>query len=465
MNDVDLAFSPVHYLARQIADGDIDPVDLLELYLDRIARYDDVLHAYVTVFSDAARRAAEACAIAIREGRPIGRLHGVPIAVKDLCDVAGYSSGAGSLRRAGIVAAKNSAVVRRLLAAGAIVLGKTHMTEFAFGSWGTNAVTGTPRNPWDSNSFRVPGGSSSGSGVAVAAGLAPAAIGSDTGGSVRIPASVCGIVGLKTTFGRISTDGVVPLSSSLDTIGPMTRCVEDAALLFDVLKDDNGSQLQSSCGLDEGVAGLRIAAPPKRQLSSVNAAVYDAIAAACAALRRLGAHIEEVEFPEAYFGSASDMQNIISAEGYAATAELIDPEGAPLDPDVHARLLSGKNVTAAAYIRSLERQRDHRARFLAFLQDYAAALMPTTPVASVTLDQLEEQASTMSQLTRPVNYLGLCALAVPCGFNDSGLPLSFQVIGRPNEEPLLLRIGYAYEQSSPEQRRPNLDTFMTAAVR
>ena len=229
MTNADLAFAPLHQLARLVAVGKLDPVDLVELYLERIARYDGALHAFAALFPDESRRSAQARAMEVGRGIGLGRLHGVPIAVKDLIDIAGRSSGAGSLRRSGIVAAATSAVVERLAAAGAIILGKTHMTEFAFGSWGTNAVTGTPRNPWDARRHRVPGGSSSGSGVAVAAALAPAAIGSDTGGSVRIPASLCGVVGLKTTHGRLPTHGVVPLSPSLDTIGPIARCVEDAA--------------------------------------------------------------------------------------------------------------------------------------------------------------------------------------------------------------------------------------------
>jgi aspartyl-tRNA(Asn)/glutamyl-tRNA(Gln) amidotransferase subunit A len=457
MNDADIAFSPVHQLVPLIARGKLDPVDLVELYLARIARYDGTLHAYVTVFEDTARRMAKSRAMAIGEGSPLGPLHGIPIALKDLCDIAGQTSGAGSLRRSHIVATATSVVVERLLAAGAIVLGRTHMTEFASGSWGTNSVTGTPRNPWDPQRHRVPGGSSSGSAVAVAAGLAPAAIGSDTGGSVRIPASLCGTVGLKPTFGRVSLEGIVPLSPSLDSIGPLTRCVEDAALLFTVLSGDATAGRSVSAELSRGVAGLRFGTPLRRQLDSVAAPVSEAIATACNALRRLGARIDEVEFPDAYFGSSAQMQTIISAEAYAVNAAIVESPGPAMDPFAEARILKGKAIAAAEYIRARECQQVHRAQFLAFLQDFAAVLLPTTVVSALPVDRVDETVPTMPQLTRPVNYLGLSALAVPCGFDDAGLPLSLQIVAPPDAEALLLRIGRAYEQAVCLERHPDLE--------
>lgn len=466
MTDADLAFSPVHRLVSLIAGGKLDPVDLVGLYLSRIGRYDGALHSYVAVFEEMARKMAESRAMAVRAGSPLGSLHGIPIALKDLCDIAGQTSGAGSLRRGHIVATATSVVVERLLAAGAIVIGKTHMTEFASGSWGTNSVTGTPRNPWDAQCHRVPGGSSSGSAVAVAAGLAPAAIGSDTGGSIRIPASLCGIVGLKPTFGSVSLDGIVPLSPSLDSIGPLTRCVEDAALMFTVLSGDAAAGRSSllSFELNRGVAGLRFGTPLQRQLSNVASPVAEAIATACAALGRLGARVDEVEFPEAYFGSSSQMQTIISAEAYATNAALIESPGPAIDPFAKARLLKGKAVSAAEYIRARECQHVHRAQFLAFLQDFAAVLLPTTVVPALPLDRVDETVPTMPLLTRPVNYLGLSALAVPCGFDDAGLPLSLQIVARPYEEALLLRIGRAYERALCLQRRPDLEPFVVSAT-
>ena len=188
--------------------------------------------------------------------------------------------------------------------------------------------------------------------------------------------------------------------------------------------------------------------------------MYDAFVAACETLRGLGARVDEVELPQEYFSSAADMHIIIAAEAYVSNAALIETDGPPLDPHVEARLMQGKAVTAAAYIRAREHQRANSGRFLAFLKDFAAVLTPTTAVPALPLDQVDETASTMSRLTRPVNYLGLSALAVPCGFDDAGCPLSFQIIGRPYDEEGVLRIGYAYEQVAPQRRRPKIDALV-----
>ncbi|MFO1352130.1 MAG: amidase [Gammaproteobacteria bacterium] len=225
------AFTPIHQLAAAIRSGKIVPADLVELYLDRIQRLDPQLHAFVSVYADDARRAARAAGEALAAGHDLGPLHGIPIGIKDLVDIHGQITTGGSAAWNNRVSPLTATIVHKLRAAGMIVIGKTHTVEFAFGGWGTNQRMGTPWNPWDLAVQRTPGGSSSGSGVAVAAGLAPAAIGSDTGGSVRLPAAFCGVVGLKTTVGRISVHGVLPLCPTLDTIGPLTRSVEDAALL------------------------------------------------------------------------------------------------------------------------------------------------------------------------------------------------------------------------------------------
>jgi len=228
-------FLPAHRLAAEIAARRLSPVGLVEALLARIAAFDPKLHAFVDVYAEDARLAAEAADKAIRAGHAVGPLHGVPIALKDLIDLEGRVTTGGSQvwreRRSPVTAT----LARRLFAAGMIVLGKTHTVEFAMGGWGTNQHRGTPWNPWDPEVARTPGGSSSGSGVAVAAGLAPWAIGTDTGGSVRLPASWCGLSGLKTTIGRVSTYGILPLAPSLDTPGPMARSVEDAALLYGVI--------------------------------------------------------------------------------------------------------------------------------------------------------------------------------------------------------------------------------------
>src|ERR1700736_2691668 len=226
----DPASLPAHKLAEAIAARRLSPVDVVAAFLDGIAAQDAKLHAFVEVYADEARLAAEAADKAIRSGHAVGPLHGVPIALKDLIEIEGKIVTGGTLIWRDRLAKRTATLARRLIAQGMIVLGKTHTVEFAYGGWGTNARVGTPWNPWDPKVPRTPGGSSSGSGVAVAARLAPWAIGTDTGGSVRLPASYCGLTGLKVTIGRISTHGILPLSTTLDTPGPMARSVVDAAL-------------------------------------------------------------------------------------------------------------------------------------------------------------------------------------------------------------------------------------------
>jgi len=258
---------PVHALSAAIQTRKLSPVDLTEALLARIERLDGKLHAFIALYANEARLAAEAADKAIRSGHSVGPLHGIPIAVKDLVGLEGRVTTGGSKVWKDRISPTTATLARKLFAAGMIILGKTHTVEFATGGWGTNEHMGTPWNPWDLEVPRTPGGSSSGSGVAVAARLAPCAIGTDTGGSVRLPASWCGITGLKTTIGRISTHGVLPLAPTLDTPGPMTRSVEDAAILFNLLQgpdpldpvtlrhapDDPLPQLK------RGVAGLRLA--------------------------------------------------------------------------------------------------------------------------------------------------------------------------------------------------------------
>src|SRR5213082_1425950 len=271
-SNTDPTYQPAHQLAAEIAARRLSPVDIVEAFLARIARLDGKLHAYIDVYPDDTRLAAEAADKAIRSGHAVGPLHGVPIALKDLIDLEGRVTTGGSMawrdRRSPVTAS----LARKLIAAGMIVLGKTHTVEFAMGGWGTNEHLGTPWNPWDLETPRTPGGSSSGTGVAVAAGFAPWGIGTDTGGSVRLPGSWCGLSGLKTTIGRVSTYGILPLAPSLDTPGPMARSVEDAALLFSVMQGPDPLDPRTlsapppqhlTAGLRRGVQGLRLARMPQ----------------------------------------------------------------------------------------------------------------------------------------------------------------------------------------------------------
>jgi aspartyl-tRNA(Asn)/glutamyl-tRNA(Gln) amidotransferase subunit A len=458
----DLAFATVAELSAAFGARTLSPLEAVEALLARIAKRDPALHAFIDVYAADARLAAEAADKAIRSGHRVGPLHGVPVALKDLIDLEGRVTTGGSRAWATRVSPTTATLARRLIGAGMIVLGKTHTVEFAMGGWGTNTHLGTPRNPWDLAVHRTPGGSSSGSGVAVAAGLAPAAIGTDTGGSVRLPASWCGIVGLKVTAGRISTHGVLPLSTTLDTPGPMTRSVEDAALLYRVL---NGPDPLDPATLawtaDDplprlrlGVAGLRLGVLPEGERAGVDAEVLAAFDTAVEVLRRLGAVVAPVALPRPLAGYTAATGRIIGPEGYRAVGHLVDDPQLPLDPHVRPRILSGRGVTATDYLAALaQREADQRA-FAEAIADVDAVLTPTTQTPPIPIDQVD-QTGTPAHFTRVGNYLGLCGLALPDGFTRDGLPTSLQILCRAGQEATALRIGWAYEQATPwRTRRP-----------
>ena len=458
-----LAYAPIHALAVQLENGALSASALLDSCLQRIRRHDEKLHAFAAVYENEARAAAELADHALRAGQRPGPLHGIPIAFKDLLDIEGRVTTGGSLFWRERVSPVTATVVQRLTAAGMIPLGKTHMVEFAFGAWGTNTAMGTPWNPWDLRTHRVPGGSSSGSGVAVAAGLAPAAIGSDTGGSVRIPAALCGIVGLKTTVGRVSNHGALMLSETLDTLGPMARDVEDAALLFAAMHGPDAQDPQTLMhppvdvlsALKTGVAGLRLAVLPEDELGEVDPEVARAFATALDVMRGLGARIDTLTLPVSYKRLADLTGKLIAAEGYALHREWIDRDDLPFDPDVRDRIRWGKTLSAADYIRIMADRGRLRSEVDRLLRDFDALLLPSTPAPAVPLTGVDQSQSPMSRLTRPVNLLDLCALALPCGCTPGGLPISLQVAGRGYEEARILRIGWAFENATAwHQRRP-----------
>lgn len=453
-------FAPIHVLAPALADGSLRAVDLTELCLERIARLDGRLHAFVAVYAEGARAAAEAADRQRQAGLPLPPLHGIPIALKDLLEIEGRVTTAGAALWHDRVSTVTATAVRRLQAAGAVLLGKTHMVEFAFGAWGTNGPMGTPWNPWDAETHRVPGGSSSGSAVAVAGGLVPAAIGSDTGGSVRIPASQCGVVGLKVTVGRISNHGVVLLNEQLDTLGPLSRSVEDAALLFAALHgpDPADPRTLGAAPIDPlptlraGVAGLRLAVLPEDCLGQIEPETWAAFTAALAELRGLGARIEPVG-PLPWSEWSDGNGRLIAAEGYCRHRGYIDRDDLTFDGPVRDRLRAGRAIAAADYIEVQQRRDAARREILQRLQGFAALLLPTTPIPARSLAEVDQTVPTLSRLTRPVNFLDLCALSVPCGFTGSGLPLSLQIVGRPHDEAGILQIGWAYEAATIWHRR------------
>lgn len=462
MSRIDPVWATVAELSRAFGERTLSPVDAVEALLDRIRKRDPALHAYIAVYDADARLAAEAADKAIRAGHRVGPLHGVPIALKDLVDLQGRVTTGGSRVWKDRVSPVTATLAERLVAAGMIVLGKTHTVEFAMGSFGTNTHLGTPRNPWDPAVHRTPGGSSSGSGVAVAAGLAPVAIGTDTGGSVRLPAAWCGVVGLKVTAGRISTYGVLPLSTTLDTPGPLARSVEDAALIFRVLNGPDPRDPQTRAwapadplpALRRGVAGLRLGVMPDAERAGVADDVLAAYDASVDALAKLGARIVRPALPHRFSDYATATGRIIGAEGYRFVGHLVDDMSLPVDPHVRPRIQLGRDISARDYLMTLA-ERDERCReFAAALAEADALLTPTTQTAALPIAQVD-QSGTAAHFTRAGNYLGLCALAVPNGVTPAGLPTSLQILCHPGEESTALRIGWAYEQATDwKARRP-----------
>ncbi len=462
MTRIDPVWAGVATLSRAFAARELSPVDVTEALLDRIEKRNPHLHAFIAVYGTDARLAAEAADRAIRSGHRIGPLHGVPIALKDLIDLEGRVTTGGSKVWIDRVSAVTATLAERLIAAGMIVLGKTHTVEFAMGSWGTNTHLGTPRNPWDAKVHRTPGGSSSGSAVAVAAALTPIAIGTDTGGSVRLPAAWCGIVGLKVTAGRISTYGVLPLSSTLDTPGPMARSVEDAALIFRVLNGPDPRDRQTLAWtaadpmptLRRGVAGLRLAVLPDVERSGVDAEMLTAYDASVDQLAKLGAEIVRAKLPHRLSDYAAANGQIIGAEGYRFVGHLVDDPSLPVDPHIRPRIQIGKNISARDYQLTLAKREEDAREFATALADVDALLTPTALTPAIPIDRAD-QSTTAAHFTRPGNYLGLCGLAIPNGFTRDGVPTSLQILCHAGQEATALRIGWAYEQATGwKDRRP-----------
>src|SRR5437763_16422264 len=362
MKTLDPVWAGVAELSRAFETRALSPVDVVDALLARIARRDPALHAYIAIYESEARLAAEAADRAIKSGHRVGPLHGVPIALKDLIDLQGRVTTGGSKVWINRVSPATATLARRLIGAGMIVLGKTHTVEFAMGGWGTNEHLGTPWNPWDPEAHRTPGGSSSGSGVAVASGMAPWAIGTDTGGSVRLPASWCGLAGLKTTIGRVSTYGILPLAPSLDTPGPMARSVEDAALLYGVMQGSDPLDPRTLAapppadvmtGLKRGVRGMRLARMPAAEREGCTPEMLAAYDAALETLARLGAEIVDVALPCRFADATTATGRIIGSEAYQLVGELVDNPALPIDDAVRPRIQLGRGITARDYLAAL----------------------------------------------------------------------------------------------------------------
>ena len=476
MSDIPLHFETIANLGPQLRDGTLSPVTLVELLLERIARLDSTLHAFVRLTRERAMAEAHAAELAIRAGDYRGPLHGIPYVAKDLYNVRGVATRAGCRLLADNVPASDANVVARLRDAGMVLVGKTHTVQFAFGGVGINHDEGTPHNPWHQTPH-APGGSSSGTAVSVAAGMAPMGLGTDTGGSVRIPAALCGIAGLKTTVGRVSRAGVYPLSGSLDSVGPLARTVEDCALVYTTLQGADPRGDDATTGqqphdvlttLDHGVADLRIAFAETAFWDGADDAVADAVRAAGDEFMKLGAHVSSIALEEAgrVAGGAQERHRalFVAAEGCAFNKDLLDQHFDELDPVVANRMINGRTLTAPQYYDTTMEWAKLRDSALHALRDIDAIIVPTCPVSARPISVIdatpESDAEWNGKYLRNTaigNMLNFCGVSVPCGFDQDGLPIGMTVYAKPFCEDMALRVARAYEQATRwHERRPDL---------
>jgi aspartyl-tRNA(Asn)/glutamyl-tRNA(Gln) amidotransferase subunit A len=453
--------------SRAIALGDLSPIALTEAALARAAALNDRLAAFIEITADRARAAARRAEAEIRGGRRRGPLHGVPYGLKDIYDAQGLRTTAHSRLLLDNIAAEDAATTARLEAAGMVLIGKLATHEFATGGPAFDLPFPPARNPWNPAHFT--GGSSSGSGAAVAAGILPLAMGSDTGGSIRLPAAYCGTVGLKPTYGRVSRRGVAPLCYSLDTCGPLTSTVEDAALALQALAGhdprDPGSAAvpvpDYRAGLRRGVAGLRIGYARKfSEDAGVGAEQQQALDAAAQVLAKLGAAIIEVGLPPNDQFQAV-IRTISPSEAFA-----IHQDDLRKRPELYARvtrerLMLGGFVTAAQYVQAQRLRRILTAKVDALFEECDALLTAVIPGPAPLLEETDDGPWRKAQpISSVFNVTGQPALALPCGFAVNGLPLSAQFVGRAFDEAMVLRVANAYEQAAQwTARRPALATL------
>jgi aspartyl-tRNA(Asn)/glutamyl-tRNA(Gln) amidotransferase subunit A len=448
----ELAFRSILDLSNSYRSGELSPVAVIDSCLKRAKQFEPKLGAFQAIYADDARAAAQAAEKAYQSGHRIGPFHGIPFALKDIIDVEDRITTGGSKVMSDRISPRTATIACRLLAGGGILIGKTKTVEVAMGGWGTNEHMGTPWNPWDLNMPRTPGGSSSGSGVSVAAGLAGCAVGTDTGGSVRIPSAWCGIVGLKTSEGLLPTDGIIPLSHTLDTPGPMARCVDDVSLMFEVMVGrhpiDTDRDLELREGLfgsrEAGIRGLRLGILSEDEREGIHPGILSLYENAIEVFRSLGAEVSIFQMPMRFEDMQDATGSIIYSEGYYHHGEMYENEDAQVDPYVRPRILGGRGISAREYIAALIKRRNDQEDFLNGMRGYTAFITPTAAYPAIPLDQVD-QKSTPARFTRATNYLGLCGLSVPMGLTTEGLPGGLQILGRHLHEADVIRVGASFE--------------------
>jgi aspartyl-tRNA(Asn)/glutamyl-tRNA(Gln) amidotransferase subunit A len=442
---------PIEELGRRLRSRTLTAGALTDACLQSIDEHGKRLNAFIRVMADEARRDAAQCDRELAQGRDRGVLHGIPIAIKDLIDIEGVPTTAASRVREGHIARADATVIRHLRDAGVVIIGKTNLDEFAFGTTNEHSAFGAARNPHDPT--RSPGGSSGGSAVAVAAGMALAALGTDTGGSVRIPAAACGIVGLKPTYGEVPVDGVVPLSRSLDHAGLFARSVSDAWAMYRALVPSGAPAALR----DASVSGLQLGLPRGYFCDVLADEVRLCFEASVDRLRRAGARVDEVDIPHAAVTSAVYV-HVHSTEGFEYHARMLDEAGHVYLPTVRARLETGRYVLAADYVRAQnarERLR-HEVDVALGLRD--ALVLPTLPIPapsigaeSVSIDGADRPVRAMMlRCTQLFNLTGHPALSLPCGTTSQRLPCGLQLVGRRLETEALMSVALAVERALAE---------------
>ena len=470
MSSADLCRLTISEASGLLSSGELSPVDLVRAHLDRTEETDGRLNSFITVMADSALEAARNAERSIASGTYLSPLHGIPVGLKDLYYTRGVRTTIGSKILRDFVPDRDAAVTERFNSAGAVLMGKLQMHEFAIGPTSINPHDGPAHNPWDTD--RVTGGSSGGSGSSVAAGQVMAALGSDTGGSVRIPSTLCGIVGLKPTFGRVSRYGVYPLSWSLDTVGPMTRTVRDTALVMNVIAGYDPRDPWSvdrpaedyTASLDRGVDGLRIGVPRQHFFDLIDPEVRQAFEQAALVLERLGGKVEEVSIP-ILERSLSISGVIMLAEAAAVHIDHLRNSAGDIGDDVRLRLEVAALTPGTDYVVAQQGRRVFNHEIAEVMDDFDLLIAPTAPIGApridekaVTIDGVSEAAaSALPRLTRPFNICGLPTASVPCGFTSNGMPIGVQIAGRAFDEATVLRAAHAYEQATDwHERQPEV---------
>jgi aspartyl-tRNA(Asn)/glutamyl-tRNA(Gln) amidotransferase subunit A len=455
-------------VAALIRAKQVSPVEVTEQTLERIERLNPRLNAFWTVTAELAREQARAAETAIVKGEYRGPLHGVPVGLKDLIYTRGIRTTAGSKILANFVPDFDATVVEKLRQAGAVLVGKTALHEFAYGITNDNPHFGPTRNAWDP--ARTSGGSSGGSGVAVAAGMCFAALGTDTGGSIRIPASFNGVVGLKPTFGRVSCHGVFPLGYSLDHVGPLARTVVDAGILYQFIAGFDANDPVSvdhplgEIALRKSLQGVRVGVPENYFFDAVHPEVEQLVRAALPVLEECGAELIRVRL-EGMTDLTEASRLTLSAEAYVAHQKDLENHPNELGQDVKALLEKGREVSAADYVRAQLTRHRVRRELERLFEKMDAIVTPTTPLPAFPIGQTKVELGgkeadarvASTSLLRGFNASGHPALSVCCGFTREGLPAGMQIVGRLWNEAAVLHVGYAYEQATTwHQRRPPL---------